>query len=122
MNNIRKSITALFVSGILIYFLIKTNDLLTRIVIIPFLVFSISFFIEKILLILNKKSLAKKISKIYEIAFFVYWFGFLIYCDYISIKNKDFTMVLFSLIFWIGGGYFVYKRFFRKKDEKKRRI
>ena len=65
MKNIRKSITALFVSGILIYFLIKTNDLLTRIVIIPFLVFSISFFIEKILLILNKKSLAKKISKIY---------------------------------------------------------
>ena len=115
---IKQSITALIVFGILTYILLTTKDLLTRIIIIPFIVFSLSFFIEKVLLIFEKKSLAKKVQKIYVIAFLVYWFGFIIYWDYVSIVNKDYMSILFSLPFWVGGIYITYKRLYKKEEKK----
>lgn len=114
---IKKCITSASIFGFLTYILITTNDLLTKIVVIPFLIFSFSFCIEKVLLIFNKNVLAKKVSKVYVIAFFVYWFGFLICWDYISIIKKDFMSVLFSLPLWFGGGYIAYKRLFYKKEQ-----
>ena len=115
---IKKSITSLIISGILMYFLFKTNDLLSKVVILLFFVFSISFCARNVLLVFRKNKIAEKVSKIYEIAFFTYWFGFLIYWDYLSILNKDFMSVLFSLIMWFAGGYFFYKRLFKKKEKK----
>lgn len=114
---IKKSITSASIFGILTYVLITTKDWITRIVVIPFLIFSLFFCIEKILLIFNKKELAKKVSKVYVIAFSVYWFGFLICWDYISIVNKDFMSVLFSLPLWVGGGYIINKRFRNQKEQ-----
>ena len=114
---IKKSITSAIIFGFLTYVLINTNDILTKIVVIPFAVFSLFFGIEKVLLIFNKTALAKKISKVYVIAFLVYWFGFLICWDYISIVNKDIMSVLFSLPLWIGGGHIISKHF-REKEEK----
>ena len=112
---IKKCLGSASIFGFLTYVLITTNDWITKIVVIPFLIFSLFFCIEKILLIFNKNILAKKISKVYVIAFSVYWFGFLICWDYISIVNKDFMSVLFSLPFWLGGGYIINKRFMNKK-------
>lgn len=116
---IKKCITSASIFGFLTYILITTKDWITRIVVIPFLIFSLFFCIEKILLIINKNKLAKKVSKVYVIAFFVYWFGFLICWDYISIFNKDFMSVLFSLPLWFGGGYIISKRFRNKNEEEK---
>lgn len=115
---IKPSISSAIISGILTYFLFKTNDLLSKVVISLFLVFGISFCATNVLLVFRKNKLAEKISKVYVIAFFVYWFGFLIYWDYISILNKDIMSVLISIIMWAAGGYFIYKRFFKKKEEK----
>ena len=112
---IKKSITSLTISGILMYFLFKTNDLLSKVVILLFFIFSISFCARNVLLVFRKNKIAEKVSKIYEISFFTYWFGFLIYWDYLSILNKDFMSVLFSVIMWFAGGYFFYKRLFKKK-------
>ena len=111
---IKKTVTSLIVFTILSYFLITTKDLLTRIFIIPFLIFSIGMFTRNIFLILNKNKLVKIFNKVYVIAFLVYWFGFLIYFDYISILKKNFTLVFFSLIFYFIGLFFIYRRF-RKK-------
>lgn len=115
---IRKCITSASIFGFLTYILITTKDWITKIVVIPFLIFSLFFCIEKILLIINKNKLAKKVSKVYVIAFSVYWFGFLICWDYISIVNKDIMSVLFSLPLWFGGGYIISRRFRNKKEEK----
>lgn len=117
---IKKSITSAIISGLLAYFLFKTNDVLSKIVISLFLVFGISFCITNLLLVFRKNKLAEKVSKVYVIAFFIYWYGFLIYWDYVSILNKDFMSVLISLIMWFAGGYFIYKRFFKKKEENRR--
>lgn len=114
LKYIKQTITSVIISEFLSYVLITTKDLLTRIVVIPFLIFSISLFIKNICLMLNKNKLSKVFSKINVIAFLIYWFGFLIYWDYISILNKDFMSVLFSLIFWFGGYYIFYKRLIKK--------
>jgi len=115
MRYVKKSITSAIISGLLAYFLFKTSDLLSKIVISLFLVFAISFCITNVLLVFKKNKLAEKVSKIYVIAFLIYWYGFLIYWDYISILNKDYMSFLFSLIMWFAGGFFIYRRFFRKK-------
>ena len=118
LRYIKKSISSAIISGILAYFLFKTSDLLSKIIILLFLVFGVSFCVRNILLVFKKNKLAERVSKIYVIAFFNYWYGFLIYWDYVSILSKDFMAVLFSLIMWLAGGYFIYKRFFKKKEEK----
>jgi len=115
LNNIKKTITAIIVSVLLSYVLITTKDLLTRIIVIPFLLFAISFFIRNICIMFNKKKLAKIFAIINVIAFFIYFFGFLIYWDYTSIINKNYTALVFSLIPWIGGCYFLYRRIKRFK-------
>ena len=116
LRYIKKSISSAIISGILAHFLFRTNDLLSKIVISLFLVFGVSFCARNILLIFKKNKLAEKVSKIYVIAFFIYWYGFLIYWDYVSILNKDYMSALFSLIMWLAGGYFAYKRLFKKKE------
>lgn len=118
LRYIKKSISSAIISGMLAYFLFKTSDLLSKIIILLFLVFGVSFCARNILLVFKKNKLAEQVSKIYVIAFFTYWYGFLIYWDYVSILNKDIMSVLFSLIMWLAGGYFIYKRFFKKKEEK----
>ena len=118
---VKKTICSAFISGLLAYFLFKTNNLLSKILISLFLVFGISFCITNVLLVFRKNKLAEKVSKIYVIAFFIYWYGFLIYWDYASISNKDYMSVLFSLIMWFAGVYFIYKRFFKKKSENRRK-
>lgn len=114
LRNIKQIITSLIVSLLLSYILIITKDIFTRIIVIPFLIFSISILIRNIFLILNKKRLVKIFSKIYVIAFLVYWFGFLMYWDYISIVNKNYLALLISLIFYLAGIFIIYRRFKKK--------
>ena len=60
---VKKTIMALIVSIFLSYILITTKDLLTRIVVIPFLIFEISLFIKNICLIFKKTKLLKYLVK-----------------------------------------------------------
>ena len=116
---IKKTIMAFVVSIFLGYILIKTKDLLTRIVVIPFLIFGISLFIKNICLIFNKNKIAKIFSKINVISFFIYYFGFLIYWDYVAITNKDYILVAFSLLVWAGGIFVLYRRYLRLRNTDK---
>ena len=114
----KKTIAALIVSIFSGYILVTTEDLLTRIVVIPFLIFGISLFIKNICLIFKKNKIAKVFSKINVISFFIYYSGFLIYCDYTAILNKDYILVLFSLLAWAGGIFVAYKKYLRFKNDK----
>lgn len=116
LRNIKQTITAAIASVLLGYIFITTKDLLTRIVVIPFLIFGISLFTKNICLMMNKKNIAKKFEIIYVIAFFTYYFGFLIYWDYVSITNKDYMSLLFSLLAWGGGIFVAYRRYLRLRN------
>ena len=118
LRNIKQTITAAIASVLLGYILIITKDLLTRIVVIPFLIFGISLFTKNICLMMNKKNIAKKFEMIYVIAFFIYYFGFLIYWDYVSITNQDYTSLIFSSLAWGGGCFVLYRRIKRYRKLK----
>lgn len=110
-----KMIKGILISCVLSYFFIKTDDTLTRIVLCPFIVYGVAFSLTQIFIMCGKKSVALKFKKIYEVAFFIYLFGFLICWDIFAIINKDYGLILPSIIMWAGGIFFVYRRFFRKK-------
>lgn len=40
-------------------------------------------------------------SKIYVIGFSIFWFGFLMFVDYIFIRDGQFMFLAFSILFWI---------------------
>ena len=115
---IKKTIMGLIVSIFLCYILITTKDLFTRIIVIPFLMFGISLFVKNTCLIFKKEKIAKVFSKINVISFFIYYFGFLIYWDYKAIVNKDYILVVFSLLAWAGGIFVAYKKYLRFRDTK----
>ena len=110
----KKLIMSIAAAGILLKVLFNTDDLMTRIVVIPFLVFAVAIGMKNVLIIMNQKSLAIKVSKVYVVAFLIYWFGFLIYWDYSSFMDGNYTKILFSVPFWLGGIYFTYKRLIKK--------
>lgn len=114
---IEQIIASLVASIYLTYILIITNSNLTRIVIIPFLMFAISLFIKNVCLIFNKDKIAKTFSKINTISFFIYYFGFLIYWDYLAIVKKEYMLVIFSLSFWIVGIFIAYRKYLKSKNE-----
>lgn len=114
MNPIKKLFSSVAITGFLSYILFTTDDKLTRIVVIPFLTFSLAYFLQHVFLVLKKPKLAAVMGKVYVIAFAIYWFGFLVVWDFISIMRKEYLSVLFSLILWVGGGWIIYRRLKRK--------
>ena len=104
----KKIIASIVVAGILIKVLLNTNDLMTRIIVIPFLVFAVAMGITNTLVVMGKKTLAVKMSKVYVVAFLIYW-------DYASFVDGNYMKILYSIPFWLGGIYFTYKRLFMKK-------
>lgn len=41
--------------------------------------------------------------------------GFLIYWDCASFADGNYVNILFSIPFWLGGIYYIYKRLFKRK-------
>lgn len=117
INKTKQTFTSLFVLGLLTYILFNTKDLITIIVVIPFLIFSLGLFLKNIFLMLDKKSIARIMEIIYVMAFFIYYFGFLICWDYVAIGNKDYMSVVLSLLAWFGGLFVAYKRYSRLKNK-----
>ena len=114
---IEQIIASLVASIYLTYILIVTNSNLTRIVIVPVSMFTISLFLKNVSLILNKDKIAKIFSKINTISFFIYSFGFLIYWDHSAIVEKEYMLVVFSLLFWVVGIFIAYRKYLKSKNE-----
>ena len=55
------------------------------------------------------KKLNKICSKIFVIGFLLFWFGFLIFIDYLAIQRGEKEILAFSIIFWVVGIYFAIK-------------
>ena len=115
----KRFITYIFAVIVLAKVLLQSSNTMSKLIVIPFLIFAIALCVKDVFMLMNKKLWAEKAKKVYEIEFFVYWFGFLIYWDYQNLMSGNYSAVLFSIIFWLGGGFFVYKRFTRKKENSK---
>mgnify|MGYP004503281023 CR=1 FL=1 len=122
-------------SGVCVRFLVDITDTsMPRVVIIPFLICGLAVLIKGTVSLsqgLNikkgmkdesisaesvfdkheKLKITDKIfSKLYVVAFLIFWFGFLIAFDYFAIKQGQMSMLAVSLIFWIAGIYIAIKK------------
>jgi len=100
---------------IILWSMIKSSDMVTRIILILFLIASLATLGKLYSLYFKNINWTIFFHKLYTIGFLIFWFGFLIVADYISINNKQYNMIIFSIPFWIVGIYFAYKNFIKKK-------
>lgn len=110
-----KLVSALFITGLLTYFMIKTTS--PKIIFVPFLICSASMAMKTIGQIFEKEKMISFFDMLFKAGFFLYGFGFLIFADYISIKNKQYDMLIFTLVFWAFGIFF-FKRIFFNQNER----
>ena len=104
-------ISVVFITIMLLYFMINTPSL--KIIFIPFLICSIAMAVKYAALILHMPHFAKLCDKLFAAGFFLFWFGFLAVAGYISIRDNQLNMLLFSIPFWLAGFFFAKKRLFK---------
>lgn len=112
-----KLISSLSVTALLLYFMMINTG--SKITFIPFLICSIAMTCKHLALFFNKNNLANLFNKIFTVGFLLFLFGFLILAMYICIRDKNYTMLLFTLPFWIAGFFIIKKRFFNNKSMNK---
>lgn len=100
--------------SLLSYSFFKTTNVTAKVILTPFLICIFTMFIKDLMFIFNKNKFSKIYKNVFIISFLVFWFGFLIFFCYISIKNREYLYLLFSLPFWLAGVSIVNKYFFNK--------
>ena len=113
---IGRLISSIFITALLIYFMIKTTS--PKIIFVPFLICSLSMTGKILGLILNREKIAFIFDKLFKAGFFLFWFGFLAVADYITVRDKNYSLTVFSIPFWLIGIYFLMKKLFPCKKEK----
>ena len=114
INIIRQLFTSLIVMFILVWAFFK-NQLIGKIIILPFFICSLTIFIKDLCLLLKKEKLANIFKYVFYVSFFIYVFGILIYTVYYAIKNQMYSLFIIVGIFAIGIIPFVKSAFFNKK-------
>lgn len=106
----------------LLVILYKNQDLISRMMLFPFLLCSLFIIGKNICLLMDKKRASVLFSKLFASSFFLFWFGMLTYGCIYFIKSKNYFSVLFTIPFWISGIYMVRKIFLTdsKKIEKQK--
>ena len=99
---IRNIIGATLVTIILTWAL-WSNNLLGKIIIVPFLVCALAFLGENIALILNKAKMIQICRIIFRLSFFIYFLGILIYTVYYAFRYKSYSLLVFVALFGILG-------------------
>lgn len=109
-------ISSIFITALLVYFMIKTTS--PKIIFVPFLICSLSMAGKSLGIILNKEKIAVLFDKLFKAGFFLFWFGFLAVADYISVRDKNYVLTVFTLPFWLIGIYFLKRKLFKGNEEK----
>lgn len=109
-------ILSILVTILLLYFMAKSTS--PRIIFFPFLICSISMAGKSFARILNKQKLEHIFAKLFVLGFCTFFIGFLVLAGDISIRDKNYSMLVFSIPFWIVGIYLMKNKFLNKKRKK----
>lgn len=109
----RKLISAIMVTIMLLCFMGKSQS--SKIIFIPFLISSISMVGKSIAQILDKKKLELIFGKIFVFGFLLFFIGFLALAGYISIRDKNYSLLVLVIPFCIAGIFFIKNRLLHKK-------
>lgn len=111
---LRKLVTSVFATILLIYFMIKTTS--PNIIFVPFLICGISMIGKSVCLLMDKKKYATIFNKVFIISFLLFWFGFIIMWCYTSFKQGNPIQTIFTIPFLIAGIYIIKKKLLKPKE------
>lgn len=112
----RKLITSIMVTVTLLYFMAKSPS--PKIIFIPFLICGIAMIGKCIAQILDKEKLAFIFGKIFVLGFFMFFIGFLAFASYTSIRDKNYSLLVFLIPFCIIGIFMIKKKLLNKEQKK----
>lgn len=113
-----KFVSGLIINTFLIYFFVKSANLITELAIIPFIICGLAMLAQIIFSYLNKPKFTVISHKVYICSFLLFWFGFLAIWCYFAIKGRMYSLLFFSIPFFIAGIYIVYKHLLKKSKDK----
>jgi len=109
-------ITSLFVTILLLYFMLKSPS--PKIIFVPFLISSISMAGKSIARLLKKERLEFICGKLFVLGFLLFFIGFLIVAGYVSLRDKNYSLLIFSIPFWLVGIFLIKNKLLNKKGNK----
>lgn len=113
---VKKLISAIMATIMLLYFMEKSPS--PKIIFIPFLIGGVSMVGKSIAQILEKKKLEFAFGKIFVFGFLLFFMGFLTFAGYISIRDKNYILLVHMIPFCIAGIFLIKNSLFSKKREK----
>ena len=108
-------IASVSATAVLLY-LLKTPS--PKIVLLPFLMCSLSMTGQGIAQLLGKDKLAEVFHKCFVAGFLLFWFGFLAVAGYHSIRDKQYGLLIFLVPFCLIGIFIMKNKLLGKKSKK----
>ena len=115
MLNIIKISAVSILIMILIQVFIKCTNSLGKLLISIFLTCALCYLGHIISIIFNNYTAINIFKKLYTVVFLFYCVGVLIFATISLIKEKLYTMILFTIPFWLFIFYIIYKEFIKNK-------
>lgn len=113
---VRRLISSIMTTLLLLHFMEKA--LSPKIIFIPFLISGVSMVGKSIAQMLDHKKLEFIFGKIFVFGFLLFFIGFLAFAGYISIRDKNYSLLVFMIPFYIAGIFLIKNRLLHKKHEK----
>ena len=105
----RKLISSVAILLLLLFLTVRTSS--QTFIFLPFLLCSMANVGKNVALLLGQKSVAVLCHRIFLGSFFLFWFGFLLLAGYVTLRDRNYQMFLFTLPFWLAGIFFAIKTF-----------
>lgn len=106
---------ALGTIGVLLYLMSKPSP---KIVLLPFLICALAMAAKSVSQILGKDKWTMVFHRIFVAGFLLFWFGFLAAAAYVSVRDKQYSLLVFAVPFWLVGGFVIRNKLLRKKSKK----
>lgn len=100
-THLRNAISSLALTAILLYHTTKTPS--PKIVFVPFLLCGCAMTLQSIAQLFGAKKLTSMFRSLFAAGFFLFWFGFLTFAAVLCIRDKTYTLLIFTLPFWLVG-------------------
>lgn len=113
MGNLTASLCAV---GILLYVMGKTTS--PKIILLPFLICALAMAGKSIAQLLEKEKMAVAFHKVFVAGFLLFWFGFLAVAGYITIRDRQYSLLFLIVPFSLVGFFVTKNKLLGKKNKK----
>ena len=118
MKNIvysKKILSSVFATVVVLYFMMTTPS--PKIIFVPFLICGLAMTARYFALYLGKEKIADAFHMLFVAGFLLFLFGFLFAGSFYALED-NYTLLVFSIPFWIVGIWIMKSIFRRRKPEK----